>query len=631
MAMLAVDEGELGGEARSRGKATAALAEVYDAVGMENAALENFLRAEDFLHHWPVESAQVYLKHAAFRLDREDAASLEASLSLLDKADAYCLRAENEGLGPRVADYRFAILLNRADALSQLGRFAEAKQALTKADPLMRQGSDVLARQAKVRLVAGYLAARRQQPEEAERLFLEAGHDVTKTAEADVSERDYRWRCAREVARAYQAAGQPQRAEDFFRIAIETVEQLRESPEGLELRPWLLSRRNMPHQDLLRLLVELGRHEDALAVAELLHARTWLDAVLARKAADDSAQALAAANLRTRFPAPATRTPSGPDLMTIAGDREALLYVFLGDDLWRAHLRDRAVSFQRLPSDALRAAVAFLSNLDDPAAQALASKILIPPGLSESAAPLYIVANGALANVPFAALLVRDQPLIASRPVSRLPGLSALRCAPSFWGNYAVLLGDSRGDLPEAAHEVTRQAARLGTAAHVGAAATRQVLSSARRAALLHIATHGISTAAGPALMLADGQLTAAEVLKEGLAPRLALLSGCATSVSQAPEAWDGFPSAFLAAGSRHVIATLRSVRDAEAAQVVEAYYAQPAALSPIARLAAAQAQVASSLPVSAWASFAAWGSSECEDEERPKAASTFWFSLFVR
>jgi hypothetical protein len=45
----------------------------------------------------------------------------------------------------------------------------------------------------------------------------------------------------------------------------------------------------------------------------------------------------------------------------------------------------------------------------------------------------------------------------------------------------------------------------------------------------------------------------------------------------------------------------------------MQAFYAQPAALDPIARLAAAQRVVAARVPATAWASFAAWGVFGCD------------------
>jgi CHAT domain-containing protein len=96
------------------------------------------------------------------------------------------------------------------------------------------------------------------------------------------------------------------------------------------------------------------------------------------------------------------------------------------------------------------------------------------------------------------------------------------------------------------------------------------------------------------------------------IGPRLAVLMGCATAIGLDDEFWGALPSAFLAAGSRHVVATFRTVEDRQAARVTEAYYAQASLASPIHRLAAAQRELIGLLPVAAWASFGAWGNAEC-------------------
>jgi CHAT domain-containing protein len=300
--------------------------------------------------------------------------------------------------------------------------------------------------------------------------------------------------------------------------------------------------------------------------------------------------------------------------MVTIGDREALVFLAIGSEIWRAHIVRGRVGFERLPADAVDVAYRFRLHPGDRAAGERASTVLLPADLAVSRSPLYVIASGALAEVPFAALHSRGRYLIEDRPVARLPGLVALRCAASAWDPRAVVIGDSRGDLPEAAREVQRIAASNGAVPRVGAAASRSALAPAHGARLLHVAAHGITTSSGHAIALADGNLTAADVLESDLDPEVVVLAGCATAASDDAESWDGFPSAFLAAGSRYVVATLRSVEDAAAARVTSAYYAQPASMSPIERLAAAQRTLVDVLPVEAWASFAAWGSDACDN-----------------
>jgi hypothetical protein len=355
---------------------------------------------------------------------------------------------------------------------------------------------------------------------------------------------------------------------------------------------------------------------DALVIAESLHARAWLDVVLGNEVGRGATEelALAAARIRQRLGIATAPPLDGASLMATIGDREALVFLTIDAVTWRAHVVRSTVVISRLPADTLALTQRFNAAPGDPVAGEQASAALLPADLSDRRDTLYVIATGPLADVPFAALPWRGRHVIDERPVARLPGLVVLRPTSATWDQRAIVMGDSRGDLPAAAREVRELAAAMGVPASVGAAASRHALASARGARILHIAAHGITTPSGRAIVLADGNLTAADVLDTGLAPEIVVLSGCATAASDDAESWNGFPSAFLAAGSRYVVATLRSVEDAAAARVIAAYYAQPATMNPIERLAAAQRQVSATLPVAAWASFAAWGSDRCDD-----------------
>ena len=612
MALLAVAEADESQNLTLRGRAATGLAEAYDWIGMSQAARENFERAERLTAPQSAQLAHTYLKHAAFLLDLGDSHDLETSLRYLDAATATCEQVAARGLAHEVSSLGLAIRLDRADALSQLGRVDAADHELATARAEMPPDADADAH-AKLGLVAGYVAARRGDLATAEALF--------RRADQGALHDDYRWRILLELARSYQAKGHADQAEQAYRAAIKIIEDLRGAAAGVELRPWLLTRRELPYVELLALLIAQQRGVDALVIAESLHARAWLDVVLGNQAGRDrpTELALTAARIRQRLDVKSAPPLSGSALMATIGDREALVFLTPGSVTWRAHVSRGRVAFDELPSDTLTIAHRFTLAPGDLATSEQAAAALLPPGLSDRSESLYVVATGPLADVPFAALRRQGRYLVDGRPIARLPGLAALRSPVPTSDERAILIGDSLGDLPEAAREVRTLAASMGVTASVGAAASREALASARGARLLHLAVHGTATTHGRALVLADGKLTAADVLDAGLDPQLVVLSGCATAASDDAESWDGFPSAFLAAGSRYVVATLRSLDDVHAARLIEVYYAQPAALDPIERLAVAQRYLESSLPVAAWASFAAWGGAACAD---PRACS---------
>ena len=467
---LALTEARRAGAPRAIGRAATALAEAYDAIGLADDARDMFFLAEQALAAEPVDLAFAYLKHAMFLQDLGDASAQRAALDYLVAArDQVRTALPADDARRRVVE--FAVQLNRASGLAQLGLLAdaEAELALAAVDPEEAR---------KEALVRGYIAARRGDLAAAERLFVEA--DLVPR------ELDFRRAVAIELAHAYRRAGDVAAAERAFRVAIDAVEALRASGDA-ELRPWVLAHRVEPYVGLVSLYAAQGRGLDALVVAESLHARTWLDVVLAQGQAPlpTTEQALLAARVRQRPDAwPALDAAT---LLARLGDREALVLLAVDGATWRVDVRGGRVTIAPLSAAQLAAIERFAAAPDDDAVSAAAGAALLPPDVAARATPLYVVAGGRLAALPFAALRVDGQPLIAARPVVRLPGLAALGCRDGGWDDTQVFVGDARGDLPRAHDEVRRLA---GAAARVGAAANHDAIRGAARAALLHAAVH---------------------------------------------------------------------------------------------------------------------------------------------
>jgi tetratricopeptide (TPR) repeat protein len=596
-ARMAVSLANVTSDPGRRGDALTKLAAAYEVIGRAEEARSAFRAAEEILETRPAELAWVYFKHAIFLLELHTHAGAEAALVVLDAAARNANRAVRAGQAERVADLGVSIPFNRAAALSTLGRDDEALAWLA-ALPSSEHGH------ARFQMITGVAAARRGDTDVAlahfDRLL------------ADGVSGDYAVSVGVELAQVYRAKGRFVDAERALGRASDHVEALR-GQGSLELRPGILAHRATPYDALIELLVEQGRAADALAVIESRHARAWLDATTttAAKPAD-----LAPGPSRS----PAATAPLGrAALLERLGDREALVLLDLGPTAWRAHVVGGVVRVERVPAAAFAAVAAFLSAPDRLEPAAAAAAILLPPELIASDRPLTIVASGRFANLPFPALRRGSRLLIDDRAIARLPGLAAMGCRIHAAGGPPVFIGDAAGDLPHAAAEVRAQAAAHHVPAQLGAAATRAAVLASRDAAWLHLAVHGEVGA----LSLRDGPFAAASVLREQLAPTVVVLAGCLTAAGADVESWtatgadveswSGFPSAFLAAGSRFVIATTRSVIDDAAAAVMQAFYAQPAALDPIARLAAAQRVVAARVPATAWASFAAWGVSGCD------------------
>lgn len=590
-AQRAVAEADQAHDDGAQGRAETAVAETYDKVGLSEQAEQAFERAANLLARSPGELAYTYLKHGLFLLDLGDERSLHRALGYLD--DSAALDASTPAPDQARA---FARALNRADALIQLGDFAGAEAALL----LMPTDED---HRRMLALVRGYLRARQGD--------LAAAKDAFEVADDGELELDFRWRVGYELGNTYRKHGLLAEAERAYADAVATVEQLRAAATTVELRPKILANRRQPYVGRFEVLLAQGRTVEALAVAESLRARSWLDVILTRPGATASAAgALRDAELRATAPAEAPLDAGA--IMTKVGGREALVFVTMGKTTWRGHVVNGTVTFTALSSEDLDAVMRFRADPSKTAVAELAGKVLTPD-IEAGPEPLYIVAGAPLADVAFAGLRRDGRYLVQHRSLVRVPGLTALGCRAGRWTDEQVFVGDATGDLQAAAAEVLRLG---GPAARVGRQASRAAVLAARDAELLQVAVHGQVTLGGGVLILSDGPLTAADVLANGLAPRTVVLSGCSTAGSADPEDWSGFPSAFLASGSRAVIATVRTVKDSDAAAVSRAYHAQSTQRAPHARLAEAQREMIRTAAQVAWWSFDAWGDPSCMDGE---------------
>lgn len=592
VADTAVHEGEASRLPCVHGLAEAGLAEVHDQIGIAEAARDGFNNAIEHLSTCPEKQSYAFLKQGIFLLDRGTVPEMTASLEAFHLAAKAATRNDTIA-NAAVRKLVFGIELNLTVALAMLNRFDEAEHTLT-----IQARSD-LERQ-RVALARGYLAARRGDVSEAEALL----------AEASVGELtdEYRWEVPYEIAQLHHRKGNLAAAEDAYRHAIVEIEAIR-AQSGIELRPWVMDRLSRPYRGLMRLLAEQHKDFDALVQAEALHARAWLDAVVAIDPAVETAEALRGARVRRQQAAPPLDDVA---LRAAIGDREALTFVVDGVTIWRAHVRGPEVQFVALSDADVAAITAFRQDPTSEANAEAAGAVLIPAEVVASDAPLYIVADGDLANLWFTALRRGGHYLIEERPLANLPGLAALTCRPLRpWTGRSVLIGNPTGDLDKAEKEVRDLAATIPAAAlHTQDTATHDAVLAGRDASHLHIAAH----AEDGAIVLADGPLTAAEIVDEQLAPREVVLTVCAASYAREGESLGGLPSAFLAAGSRHVVATLRSVRDTDAATFAAHYYAEGLPADPVRRLAATQrAMIRNHEPITAWASFAVWGAAACD------------------
>lgn len=595
-AELAVREAKRAGDLRLEANALLGLGKIWAEVGDAAKARTVYWQARERSTQWPEDQAWAYLELGILDCD---IGQHDEGMKLLQLALDI---AKSRGL-TTVVD---AAHVNLARAEREL-------EHVDAADAHMRALAPEQRGRPTAQFVDGLIAADRGDRVRADQLLAQAA--------ADPPTDDYACEIALQRGKLAERWNELDKAEAFYRQAIGVVEQLR-ADNSLELRPWVLTRRREPYSALLTLLARANQLGDALVIAEQLHARTWRDALLSYAGPKDSGKRVSAVQmLGQRLRVADAPMVSEADLRRIFAHREVLLFTDAGVAVWRFHVVDGVIErLDRLPDDIAELIERWRAAPNDPKLAERLGTVLIPATAFRPAArPLYIVADGVLNTLSFAALRAAGHALVEDRVLVRLPSAIALQCRrveePS---RPAVLLGDSRGDLPAARREILELGRLLGVEVFVGDEATVDRLQSGQHAAVLHLALHANEEAGGPSLALADGSVSSADVVAMKLAPRLVVLAGCATAIGRDAEGWDALSSAFLLTGTRTVVATLQSVADADASAFLQRFYALGGQQHPGVALATTQRELLRSSDTSAWAPYVVYGGVDAADCEPP-------------
>ncbi len=242
----------------------------------------------------------------------------------------------------------------------------------------------------------------------------------------------------------------------------------------------------------------------------------------------------------------------------------------------------------------------------------LLAELLLPSSwrpLPEGLSTLYVIPSGPLSALPFAALPYEGEPLGLCYALAQTPSLlfldALLRRHPCH-AEPALRLETMRGlvcyrdafperpALPALAatgREASRLLSRLAPESCLlqGSEATRSRLQtwheSGELAAftLIHFATHALFHPHHPYLshlVLADRELTVADILGWWLQARLVVLAACETAIGHVYSGDEqiGLPHAFLLAGAETVLATSWPVSDEAMAAFLDGFYAALAA-----------------------------------------------------
>jgi tetratricopeptide (TPR) repeat protein len=543
----------------------------------------------------------------------------EGRLALARRYHEQALELGREG----TEEFLRGVHINLAEVHLLLGDTDRAAHHLTEAwkhvDPREPTPSSMLYFRARVEFARGRLAQADQ---------------ALATALSQDPEPDWTWQLAYQQGLLAEVRGHHRTAESAYRRSIEIIEDLRRSVPSNEFKAWLLDQHRQPFEALFRLQARAGRGREALATAERAQARTFLDAFLHASSAEGlsgkpwstGASLQRITGLESLLPAMSESSVAAlqpiDQVLSAFGSRHGLVYFESGDDLWLIVVRGRRLHLHRLAAstpEVRRLAERFLVDPGETRAARRLGEILLPPdSLPAKGEPVYVVADGILGNLPFGALRREERYLVEDHAILFVPSLGALAAIerrPPEQYEPPLVLADPRGDLPAAASEGMEMGNLLHSAVRTAGQATSGELKRAVRARVLHLAAHTGVDARGPWLQLADRDVSASEIITGRIGPRLVVLASCSSGVRPGRQLWGSLGAAFLAAGSRAVVASLWSIEDERARELVLRFYREGGAADPSGALARAQrVAIRRGQSPTFWAPFVFFGSEQSTD-----------------
>jgi CHAT domain-containing protein len=551
-----------------------------------------------------------------------DLAELEAERGALDQLYEFGPRHQNYNAQAAV-EYRSALdharraarpqsvlsdELNLVYSLTEIGRLDEAAHYLDEARLLDIDGTAEIERT----MLSARIAYHRKD--------LALAFDLNDQIYDKLEDGDERLNVAIMQARIALANNDPSLAEQWANRGIDVVEK-RRAESALEMRPWVLSVRRQPYELLFTALVRGRRFDHALVAFDNMHARTLLDATIARanqpltlRSAAEQTEALGR-QLPMWAPSPIARTLDPKELLAKLAGSDLIALVIAEGSIWRITSRDGTIAIVEVGAfDQLEPQLEQLeaTPTDTSLGDALGAKLLGDAAF-RGTGTLHVILDGQLSSIPIAAVRANSKPLIATRAVVQPPRLADIGCiAPLGEVRRAVVIADAESDLSAARDEAVVVASQLGVAPIVGEAATRAALLMATDADLLHVAVHAKIDVGGGALVMHDQAVSALEIARRRT-PAMVVLSACSSAVSDDDESATSLATAFLAGGSKQVIATLRPVTDAGARELAHDLYAEGIA-DPVRSLARVQAKLATTTNKD-WPNFVIYGHDVCRKE----------------
>jgi tetratricopeptide (TPR) repeat protein len=453
------------------------------------------------------------------------------------------------------------------------------------------------------------------------------------------------------IGRSFEALGRVQPAIDAYSAADTLMGRLLGSIPLGEGQAGFLHEREAGTEQLVALLVQRGKPEQALAVARRARARVMQSVSHAARLERMDA------GTRARFEAAIARYRSErarieheqAEAWKLPADRlaasqaafarqhtAALEALDAAHALLQGGLDPSAAPPELGAGKALLAyfpagsnVIAFVARGDKTTARvlpgvdvqaspaALGAALLAPLAAELEGAPrIRVITHAALARLDVHAFELDGAPAITRYAFAY--GLDGAPQSAARTAGGAVVVADPTGDLPASAREGSAVVRALGAAPVkllMREQATRAtVIDALAGASLFHYAGHGQfagTEGIDSGLRLSDGQLSLGDILSLRAAPGLVVLSACEGARADGPGFAGGLSlaQAFIAAGVPAVIASTRPVADDVARALVEAFYAARARDpkgDAVAALRSAQIALRTLSPSADWASFRA-------------------------
>jgi CHAT domain-containing protein len=565
----------------------------YLQLGDNERALEQFLQAEKSARSLGNVSSELNWMDTAGYVYRETGDLSRAKASYRRAFDLAKQIDSKEDIQHALEDL--------AQVSVEAGKLDEASSYIDQVTPLELAGGNRLS--ANVRMTRGMLAAARGQDQDAESLFRDVQSDSTNPTTLRLYAGD-------ELARLFEKEGDTREAERMYNATLTTFEAARAQLKSEEsILPFVANAARI-YDDYIHMLVQQGRSDEALGVADQSRARTL-------------AQSLGVAAGKVSV------HPTAVDPRKIAKKAGAtLLFYWLGQKqsyLWA--ITPAKITFFTLPAQSeivarvgryRKAVVSFEDPLErsNEDGQAL-YKLLVAPAskIIRPDVQVMILADGELNQLNFDTLLVPGPSPEPDRGSGRSPALhywiddATLVSAPSLAMLGAakpvqsatrslLLLGNPVSSseefpsLPLFGFEMTKIQShfdphRVAVFAGQQANPAAYLSSNPAQYSYIHFVSHAVASRTDPldSAIILSGSGTAAsadsfklyarDIMRHPIDARLVTISACYGSGTRSyvGEGLVGLSWAFLRAGAHSVIAALWEASDDSTPRLMDTLY----------------------------------------------------------